>query len=163
MLDKKNSITSITKRHGSSNRTHYIFLCKCGKKLTVRSDALKKHPGHCSVCGHRKRPYETHYNGLKQSARKRKLKFKLSYNEFVEFTKNKTCIYCEIELNWKPFTTYKNLEKRTFMDRIDNNIGYQKDNIVPCCPSCNFTRGDRYSYDEFLLFKPILMKIKANR
>ena len=29
------------------------------------------------------------------------------------------------------------------LDRIDNSRGYTQDNIAPCCPPCNVSKGDK--------------------
>lgn len=34
------------------------------------------------------------------------------------------------------------------LDRMDNNIGYELQNVVPCCVSCNRIKSDQLSYDE---------------
>lgn len=36
-----------------------------------------------------------------------------------------------------------------FIDRADNNLGYTKENSVPCCSECNFCKGT-LSKDKFL-------------
>lgn len=50
--------------------------------------------------------------------------FDLSYDEFMLYW-NKPCYYCNNEI-----TTIG-------LDRVDNNIGYSVNNIVPCCTTCN--------------------------
>ncbi len=47
------------------------------------------------------------------------------------------CHYCGDEING------------VGIDRVDSNIGYQMENIVPCCYQCNITKMD-YSYNEFI-------------
>ena len=37
----------------------------------------------------------------------------------------------------------------TGIDRMDNAVGYEKQNIVPCCKSCNYMKGTQ-SLDKFL-------------
>lgn len=34
------------------------------------------------------------------------------------------------------------------LDRIDNKVGYEPGNVLPCCGGCNLTRGGRYSVTE---------------
>ena len=35
------------------------------------------------------------------------------------------------------------------IDRVNNSEGYSADNVVPCCTTCNFSKGRR-SYAEFV-------------
>lgn len=43
------------------------------------------------------------------------------------------------------------------LDRVDNNGGHTKDNVVPCCADCNYAKLDR-SRDEFLEWIKIVYK-----
>lgn len=63
-------------------------------------------------------------------------KFEWELNEFRnEITKN-NCYYCGRK-DWLGF------------DRINNNDGHSKNNVLVCCELCNLTRGNRYSIEEF--------------
>ena len=46
------------------------------------------------------------------------------------------------------------------MDRKDNNKGYEKDNVVPCCWRCNNGRGNLFSYEEWYGMTGYLRKPK---
>jgi hypothetical protein len=35
------------------------------------------------------------------------------------------------------------------LDRVDNSRGYEPDNVVPCCPACNWAKCD-FSAEEFV-------------
>ncbi len=76
------------------------------------------------------------FKNYKRSAEKRGLDFKLSE---TDFTTNKTliCEYCGSLLDKPRF------------DRVDNQNGYCKENIVPCCTLCNFLKNDLHK-DLFL-------------
>jgi len=63
---------------------------------------------------------------------------------------NKECVYCgDIE--------------NIGCDRIDNNIGHLKTNVVPCCRVCNTTRMNNFSYNEMLLLGNTIKQIKEIR
>lgn len=64
------------------------------------------------------------YTNYVRKASVRNLEFDITLQEF-ESMKNKGCAYC-------------GLTERIHigLDRVDNNIGYTKDNVVPCCTSC---------------------------
>lgn len=52
--------------------------------------------------------------------------------EFVEGLINQGCSYCGISRKDAPYMT---------LDRMDNQLGHLKSNVVPSCLSCNLTRG----------------------
>ena len=43
------------------------------------------------------------------------------------------------------------------IDRIDNNIGYTKENSVPCCEICNKAKRDM-SYNDFINYLKRIVK-----
>lgn len=71
------------------------------------------------------------YAQLKYAARKRGISFRLSLRQFSKFIQL-PCFYCGI-LPWK------NL-RDGWLDRINNDKGYCKENVVPCCGTCNQMR-----------------------
>ena len=73
---------------------------------------------------------------------------------------NKNCTYCGDEPN-NCFTDRLNKNykvKYSGIDRIDSNIGYIKNNVVPCCNKCN-TAKSILSQNEF---KDLIIKIYNN-
>ena len=50
-----------------------------------------------------------------------------------------------------------------WLDRIDNNIGYKKDNILPCCKFCNKLRGEILTVDETKLLVSTLMEYRKTK
>jgi len=73
---------------------------------------------------HKKERLEGRYASYKCTAKQRSKDFNLSLEEFKMFWKQ-PCYYCGDSIN--------TIE----LDRIDNNKGYSKDNIVSCCKACN--------------------------
>lgn len=65
----------------------------------------------------------------KASAKQRNIAFKLSMDEFVAFWQ-KDCSYCGDHV------------PTIGLDRVDNNIGYEVDNVVSCCATCNTMKMD---------------------
>ena len=98
------------------------------------------------------------YNKYKWSAKRKKHSFRLSKKTFKILTSS-NCYYCGQEpKNIRTMTGKKglSLEAKEYskyyfngLDRKNNNKGYTKDNVVPCCSSCNFLKGNR-NYEEFL-------------
>jgi len=84
-------------------------------------------------------------------------------NLYWEFTEleysnllDQKCTYCDKSLT-------ENHQIGVGLDRMDNDKGYLKNNVVPCCGLCNRTRANWFTFDEFLQFKPILTKIRKER
>ena len=53
--------------------------------------------------------------------------------------------------------------KRIGCDRINNNLGHTKDNVVPCCIECNTARNNYFTYEEMRELGKTIAKIKENR
>ncbi len=61
--------------------------------------------------------------------------FDLDAEWFIENISNRSCVYC-----WS--------SDFIGADRVLNNKGHTKDNIVPCCFRCNATRGNNFTHEE---------------
>ena len=64
------------------------------------------------------------YSNYKSIAKRRNIEFNLTLEQFSELW-NKRCHYCGTDING------------IGVDRVDNTIGYNVNNIVPCCAWCN--------------------------
>lgn len=124
--------------------------CDCGRELAVRASNL--HCGQSKSCGclHKEiisgNPFENVYNRLKESAKRRKISCSLQYEEYVEFTKIKTCFYCGTVIQWAEHV----IDSQAYqLDRIDNTQGYTKSNCRVACPQCNMMKS-RLSKDDFI-------------
>ncbi|MEK6881708.1 MAG: hypothetical protein AABY22_18960 [Nanoarchaeota archaeon] len=71
-----------------------------------------------------------------RSAKKRNIFWNLSFEEFIEFWQ-KSCTYCNGKI------------ETIGLDRIDNEMGYEKDNVISCCYICNIMKLNR-SLEEFI-------------
>jgi hypothetical protein len=95
------------------------------------------------------------------AAGRRDQKVELTYENFLSFTSIKECHYCGTSILWSIRADQKTL--RHNLDRKDNSIGYTLDKCVVCCYDCNVTKGDRFTYKEFMLLAPILKAIAQRR
>lgn len=95
------------------------------------------------------------YTNARGGARGRGVDWNITKEDFCRIRKD-PCAYCgEVFLG-----------ERTEggLDRIDNSKGYTPDNLVSCCPTCNFTRGNRFTKEEMLEFiGPAVRAVKDSR
>jgi len=83
--------------------------------------------------------YSTIYCRYRKSAKNRGLEFTLSLEEAAKLFSS-SCVYC----GDKPTNTCIRTSLMTYnytgIDRLDNNLGYIQDNVVPCCQNCNLAK-----------------------
>jgi hypothetical protein len=81
----------------------------------------------------------------RNNARKRNIEFKLTSEEFIKICPS-NCYYCG--------------NKSNGVDRKYSNIGYTKDNCLPCCSKCNFIKNTT-PFNEFVdTIKKMYNKLK---
>jgi hypothetical protein len=144
--------------------SHAVWLCKCDCGKIVERDGSQMRYGHqksCGCWGAKRRPFESRYNELVYHARLRQIPCSLTYEEYLSFVDTKTCHYCENLIQWSPYRVGNTV--RHNLDRIDNFAGYSLDNCLVCCYDCNVTRGNRFTYDEFIQLAPVLRSIQIVR
>lgn len=95
------------------------------------------------------------YDEYKRNAKKRNIDFNLTFEEFDDIT-NKKCHYCNSEpkeISLKHIKRYGNSSQpnitKNGIDRLDNELGYNIDNCVPCCEKCNKIKRDM-SLEDFI-------------
>lgn len=153
-LDKKyvgktfGIIKVINFSHQKIHRKFYKILClKCNTYSILRSDAIMLKNRQCCInCANKLqseiaqnkykklRKYRKIYNQYKNNAKVRNLDFKLILEDIIKLV-NSNCHYCD-DINSKG------------IDRLNNDIGYCINNVVPCCKKCNFMKN-KYTFDEF--------------
>jgi len=73
------------------------------------------------------------WNHYVKGAQKRGIHFALTKTKFNELIVQ-SCFYCE----------YIKEGAVNGIDRLNNNAGYQEDNVVPCCETCNRLKGSQH-------------------
>lgn len=94
----------------------------------------------------------------RRSARLRKVEWHLSPTEFASLV-SQECAYCGAEPRPRFFSVWIHKERRSErheskerlngIDRVNNAIGYTRENSVSCCGTCNRLKADM-SLDEFM-------------
>lgn len=96
----------------------------------------------------KKDDYRVRYNGLIKRCKKKNFKLSLTFEDYLELVKDKTCFYC-----------HERISSGVGLDRLRNKAGYTYDNVVPCCGRCNRLRGNLLTVKEMILvFELILAK-----
>jgi hypothetical protein len=72
---------------------------------------------------------QAHFVAYRSNAKRRKISFALSFEDFNNFWK-KPCTYCGESI------------ETVCIDRIDSSLGYVAENITPCCFQCNSAKLD---------------------
>lgn len=167
--NKRYGRLTVVKCCGKDNRGKYLWLCKCdcGNTKIVCADNLSS--GKSKSCGCIKREFlkkrgnqwglyedrelamlKVQYSHLKRRHNKNKMSgVLLDFEDFKKKVMSK-CYYCGLEFSktiedrLNETKSSKKLSntilKINGIDRKDNNIGYTKENTVPCCKFCNFAK-----------------------
>jgi len=150
----KLTVVSLAGRDVKSN-VMWECRCDCGnvKNFYESKLLLKNNPtrscGCVLVLPHGEAAMNKLYYGYTRDALRRGYTFDLSKKEFKILTKSK-CIYCGSEPKQKAGEPGNNgYYIFNGIDRIDNNKGYNIQNVVACCKMCNRMKWDT-NKNEFL-------------
>jgi hypothetical protein len=136
-------------------RPYYKCLCDCGNEKIIQGHSLKSNKTKSCGCLRleiiSKSSGEASFNALyshyKWAAKDRGYSFNLSKDKFKELTSS-NCFYCGEEPS-KPFSNsmYRTPYYCNGVDRINNTIGYEENNVVACCEQCNKSKRMMSSED----------------
>jgi hypothetical protein len=165
MLDLSKAIRKERRKSKSGKYTYtvYFHLCSgCGVEIGLMHQTHKTHSGRCMVCSHKGDILRHSYNEMYRGCRGRGVDVQLTYDDFMEIRRSQSCYYCAAHVSIDPprhAPGYRGYQ----LDRKDNSIGYTKDNCVTCCWRCNQIKGNRFTYEEFMLLAPMLKLIRIGR
>lgn len=163
---KKGKLTAISFSKRENNKTFWLTKCDCGVLKEMRIDKVViGRIKSCGCIGVGTKPSlesvkKLLFRQYKKGAKHRGYSFNLNYDFFIQIVLN-NCFYCGSEpLNkQQSFTKNSNIYfLRNGIDRINNNIGYEVDNCVPCCFICNRAKSN-LDYNDFINW---INKIKNN-
>lgn len=141
-------------RKSGGPRAVYVMKClntECNNEIRVRKSEYKNHSKKCSSCSHKKKQFESLYNGIMNDWRG--FNNTLTYKQFLKFTKINKCYYCNDHINWLPYSNDngKYLSRAYYLDRKNNKNGYSFNNCVVCCTFCNKMKKG-VNYNDFKLW-----------
>lgn len=143
---------SVLNRAGQDKRGNSLWecLCDCGKKTIKRGCSLVR--GETKTCGCFRESYRWAkvpagqtaflrlYGSYKKHAKDKGFIFEINKELFRELTKE-NCFYCGISPMTESFHKgYNGSYIYNGLDRVDNEKGYTKGNVVPCCHRCNIMK-----------------------
>lgn len=156
------TVLSFTKTD-SNGVACWLCRCDCGNETTVRGTNLRQKNTVSCGCYQREHKWGLRdgnsilqlaatkvWHTYKYHAERRNYIWKLTKKQVEEII-IQVCHYCGVE-NSNVFkgrgAGYKDFHYNG-IDRVNNNLGYTIDNIVPCCYTCNMTKRTS-SKEEFL-------------
>lgn len=156
-------LVAVEPRSRSKNRgIEWLCKCDCGEETWVYGGHLRD--GHRKSCGclAEKHIEKSGVNsimiGYKQKAKKKNIKFELSFKEFWKLIKG-NCTYCGKEPSQILHRNKDNQQTRrdgprkiqiiyNGIDKVNPTLGYISENCVSCCKFCNQAKSTM-TIDEF--------------
>lgn len=131
---------AFTEKPSTKLRSGEVKSCGCQEHIRP----VRSQPGHSGA--------NASYVSYRGGARQRKLEFSLSFEEYKQLVVQ-PCFYCGVKDSKVCYgSTGAALSHGEFrcngLDRVDNELGYHTDNVVPCCTQCNIAKG-KSSVTEF--------------
>lgn len=117
------------KKRSVKYRPH-CFSCKYKKAKAKETEKQKENKRKYLRDYHRKNPLNAKVKAYQHSDRKRNTK-SIKLKEARELIEISNCFYCG-----------ESEKIKLGLDRIDNNDGHHKNNVVVCCEKCNNILGD---------------------
>lgn len=82
--------------------------------------------------------------------------FSLTLEEYSKLI-SEPCYYCN---NLICLKRAAKIERGMGIDRINNSLGYELGNVLPCGGFCNYTRGDRFTVEETKEVISLIIKLR---
>ena len=147
LTGKKFGKLTVILRDKSHNSPYWECACDCGDKTIASTYLLKK--GTTKSCGCLNRATlsdDPLYSGRilygiykRACAKKRGYSFDLSFEKFFKLIQQ-NCYYCGDAPRFYKAKRAKNGSFFNGIDRLNNSLGYLKNNSVSCCKECNSSK-----------------------
>ena len=153
-LKNKEKIKTSWKKYYSKNKDKIKTKRKTKKYKELKHQSYlrcKNHIYEYNKIYKEKHPWVSAYKAIKDRSSNSNLSLTITKKDFYEWFKNQKhkCYYCELEdLNIDFVRKVKNT-KRFTIDRMNNNKGYDLNNICFACPLCNLLKNNFFSAKEW--------------
>lgn len=150
-----------------NKKSCYVINCDCGNKGVIlhrwgrqASCGCKCHEDHPTYITQEDQTAAYILRQYKRGAKRRNKDFSLTMEDIKDIV-FKPCHYCGAPpqdrgylKHWRGKNENRYIKSKTKLfangiDRVDNSLGYFKENCVPCCSTCNSAKLDR-SKEEFI-------------
>lgn len=154
---------------GRGSSTKWDFLCPYCQNTFIAPTTKFKKSKSCYDCRGkvlRKSSelitWKNHYGMVKGRKHSKEKGFDLTLEQFIEISK-KNCFYCNSEPTpTKGHRQWSTIIYTNGLDRIDSNMGYLYNNVVPCCIYCNTAKLDRTQEEFYSWVMKLAKHIKTN-
>ena len=145
-----NNFELIENLKGFNNRNDYWKVkCSCNNILILRIDNIINRKKcncnniskNCLLLNQNNKSISSSFYLYKYKAKERNYDWNLNIDEFYNII-IKNCHYC----NNSPSNVTKSKDQlfiQSGIDRVDNTLGYDIKNCVPCCKDCNRAKSDK--------------------
>lgn len=144
----------------SHRQTMWLCRCQCGNEVIIRGDGLKS--GHTRSCGCLQKDatreicrslgkanaiapgqavLNTKLLSYKKSAASRGYSWNLTKSE-AQHMFLQDCYFCGSKPSEMKIKHYSTVAFVNGIDRVDNSLGYEPTNCVPCCKKCQFNKKE---------------------
>lgn len=145
-------ILEITGKRNTGHRVKIMcrVKCSCGNEFETLIESVIS--GQTTSCGCKRKKHTNSalrkiYTGYINSAKKRNYSFNIPYDEFEKIVTD-DCFYCGSKPKLSKELYGDNIIYNG-IDRVNNEVGYEKDNIVTCCIICNRAKH-AFTQSEFI-------------
>jgi len=159
---KYNRLTVLKESKPINGRTTWECKCDCGNIKIIKTEELRSNgTKSCGCLNDDKRSVRAEnmysknvkYEPIEASARRvwRSRYREISFEDFIELSQL-NCFYCKSlpsnNQNGSDKKSSNNMKENgnfiyNGLDRIDNSLPHTKENCVPCCKWCNFSKRER--------------------
>jgi hypothetical protein len=157
-------------------KKYWVCRCECGVVKTVQGVNMIRGLSKSCGCLRRQKIQECNnikkvtlssakssaLHALRQAASSRKLCLVLSKEDALVLMES-PCYYCDVKESGYSKSRAGVIFRHNGIDRIDNHLGYTKENSVPCCTDCNLAKRTLSQQEFFNLIERVYKKHFMNK
>jgi len=98
--------------------------------------------------------FKIKYRSLISRSVKKEILCSITFENYIKIA-NTPCVYCNNLLD-------NNSLFGSGLDRIDNLKGYENENVVSCCKTCNMIKGEVFTMEETKIMVNAVLLLRKN-